>query len=206
MHIRLGSDKVSVERYPQDRRSVGKTNNNSKLFHRILCFFSRVIAPLATQKNVASCHFRLNLCLGAQSYPSDMEVWAASEVWLSLLPLCVSAQQNQFPELICAAGPGSSLCEGCNYGGAQDFGIWQHSAHVFLWLWKTPLGSGCLAWTFHPQELVLCISEAQHCRWKICFISVYLSMLLTRNNYSVYKDSFHNVESWMCISWLVELH
>lgn len=42
--------------------------------------------------------------------------------------------------------------------------VWQNSAGVFLSLRKTPLGSGCLAWTFHPQELVLCVSEAQHCR------------------------------------------
>lgn len=56
-----------------------------------------------------------------------MEVWAASEIWLGLLPLYISAHQNHFPELICTAGPGSCVRKGCAYGGGWDFVFWQQS-------------------------------------------------------------------------------
>ena len=74
MHIRLGSGEVSVERLSQDRKKVGKTRKNNELFHWVLCFFP-VIAPLATQKTVAGCHFRLNLCLEAQLHSHTHPAW-----------------------------------------------------------------------------------------------------------------------------------
>lgn len=146
--------------------------------------FFPVIAPLATQKYVAACRLRINLCLEAQLHGHIHLIWkyglllkSGSASSLSMVVLSKINSQSWFVQRVLAVlyARDAIMVE-------HKTDVWQNSAGVFLGLWKTPLGSGCLAWTFHPQELVLCVSEAQHCRWKICFISVYLSMLLARNN------------------------
>lgn len=102
MHIRLGWDEVCVERCPQDRKNVGKHNNKNKLFLWVLRFFP-VIAPLATQKNVAGCHFRLKFCLEAQLQSHIHSTWkhglllkSGSACSLSVLVLSKIISQSWF--------------------------------------------------------------------------------------------------------------
>lgn len=153
MRVTLGSDEVSVERCSEFRKNVGKTNSNNKLLHWILCFFP-IIAPLATQNNIAGCHFRLNLCLEAQLHSHihptrkyGLLLKSGSACLLCMLVLSKINSQSWFVQQVLAV-----VCEGREYGGGQGFVFWQQSAGVFFMTVENPLRLKMLGLDFPPSE------------------------------------------------------